>query len=151
MIITTALYKKSISKIPVLIPTQNGSLTYTGGVQYPSWIGFNDNIMEISGQASGIDAENYTAVFALKDKKQYQWEDGTQGNKNVSWGIGRAIITTGVPYQDGELTYTGNVLTPTWANYDPSKLEIGGTTSETNVGTYEVTFTPTKNYQWGKE
>lgn len=148
MIITTALYKESTSKTPVSIPTQNGSLTYTGGVQSPGWTGFYDNIMEISGETSGTNAGIYTAIFSLKDKKQYQWEDGQIGDKRVPWDIFRAVITTGVPYQQGTLYYTGNVLTPTWANYDPNQLEISGTTYATDVGTYEVTFTPTKNYKW---
>ena len=46
------------------------------------------------------------------------------------------------------LFYSGNVLTPRWLNYDPSKLYIGGETSGVFVGNYTATFTPKENYSW---
>lgn len=53
-----------------------------------------------------------------------------------------------VPSQSGALAYTGSALTPAWANYESTKLTLGGTTSGTNAGSYEATFTPKANYQW---
>ena len=53
-----------------------------------------------------------------------------------------------VPSQSGSLTYSGSALTPSWINYDPEQLTIGGTTSATNAGTYTATFTPISNYEW---
>lgn len=61
--------------------------------------------------------------------------------------IKRASIST-VPSQSGTLTYNGSSQSPSWSNYDSVKLTIGGTTSNTNAGTYTATFTPTSNYQW---
>lgn len=64
----------------------------------------------------------------------------------VSWGdIGSGLQT---PTQSGALTYTGSPQSPTWNNYIPSKMTIGGTTSATNAGTYTATFTPTGGNQW---
>lgn len=54
----------------------------------------------------------------------------------------------GAPVQNGILTYTGQVLTPTWSNYDPDKMTIGGTTSATDAGIYYVTFTLKEGYTW---
>lgn len=53
-----------------------------------------------------------------------------------------------VPSQIGGLAYTGSAVSPTWQNYDPNKLVIGGTTSATNVGTYTASFTPIGGYVW---
>lgn len=53
-----------------------------------------------------------------------------------------------VPSQSGALAYTGSAQTPAWANYESTKLTLGGTTSGTNAGSYEATFTPKANYQW---
>ena len=74
------------------------------------------------------------------------WADGTQNTVNVTWSIGRAAIA--VPAQSGTLTYTGSALTPGWSNYDSNKLTIDGTTSGTNAGSYNATFTPKANYRW---
>ena len=61
--------------------------------------------------------------------------------------VSRAVIST-VPSQSGSLTYTGSALSPSWNNYNSAQLNLGGTTSATNAGTYTATFTPTSNYEW---
>lgn len=53
-----------------------------------------------------------------------------------------------VPSQGGVLTYNGQAQSPSWNNYDPNALEIGGTQSATDAGTYQVTFTPKEGYKW---
>ena len=65
----------------------------------------------------------------------------------MTWSIGRASIAT-TPSQSGALTYTGSAQSPSWSNYDSTKMTLGGTTSSTNAGTFAATFTPTANYQW---
>lgn len=46
------------------------------------------------------------------------------------------------------MTYNGNSQSPTWSNYSATKTTIGGTTSGTNAGNYNATFTPTADYRW---
>lgn len=58
------------------------------------------------------------------------------------------IQLTAVPTQSGTLTYTGNVLTPVWNNYEADKMTISGTQTATNAGTYQVSFTPGAKYKW---
>ena len=53
-----------------------------------------------------------------------------------------------VPSQGGVLTYNGQAQSPSWNNYDPNALTIGGTQSATDAGTYQVTFTPKEGYKW---
>lgn len=127
------------------VPSVTGTLEYTGSTLYPSWQNFNPNQLVMSGQTSGVNAGTYTASFT--PTKNYKWSDNTVVAKDVNWNINAAVIST-VPSQSGSLNYTGNALTPTWDNYNPTQLTIGGTTSETNVGTYTATFTPTANYKW---
>ena len=127
------------------IPTQNGSLTYTGSPQSPSWNGYDPATLTLGGTTEATDAGTYTATFTPKD--DYQWADGTKDPKSVQWSIGRANIAS-VPTQTGSLTYNGSAQSPTWSGYDTSKMTLGGTTSGTNAGSYAATFTPKANYQW---
>lgn len=138
---------EAISKIAFtvdVVPTQNGTLTYTGGVLTPSWNSFNPATLEISGQTSGTDAGTYNAIFTLKEG--YTWADGTKTPKTVPWTIGRATVA--VPTQSGNPAYTGQAQSPTWSGYDTAKMSIGGTTTGTDAGTYPATFTTGPNYQW---
>ena len=127
------------------IPTQNGSLTYTGSPQSPSWNGYDPATLTLGGTTEATDAGTYTATFTPKD--DYQWADGTKDPKSVQWSIGRANIAS-VPTQTGSLTYNGSTQSPTWSGYDTSKMTLGGTTNGTNAGSYAATFTPKSNYQW---
>ncbi len=56
--------------------------------------------------------------------------------------------TINVPAQNGTLTYNGGSQSPSWANYNPTKMTIGGTQSATNTGSYTATFTPKAPYRW---
>ena len=127
-----------------VVPTQNGTLTYNGQAQSPSWNSYDPNALTIGGVTTGTNAGTYTATFTPKDK--YQWSDGTKTAREVTWTIGRASMP--VPSQSGSLTYTGAAQSPTWANYDSGKMTLGGTTSGTNAGSYKATFTPGANYKW---
>ena len=127
------------------VPTQSGSLTYTGSTQSPTWKGYDISMMTIGGVTSGINAGTYTATFTPIGK--YVWTDGTQEAKSVSWTIGRAEVKN-VPAQTGSVTYNGSAQSPAWSNYNSSQLTIGGTSSATNAGSYSATFTPTANYKW---
>lgn len=127
-----------------VVPTQNGTLTYNGSAQSPSWNSYDPNALTLGGVTTGTNAGTYTATFTPKEK--YQWSDGTKTAREVTWTIGRASMP--VPSQSGSLTYTGAAQSPTWANYDSGKMTLGGTTSGTNAGSYNATFTPGANYKW---
>ena len=126
------------------VPTQSGSLTYTGSAQSPQWNGYDEERLTIGGTTTGTNAGSYTATFTPKEG--YEWADGTTTAKSVTWTIGKASLAT--PAQSGSLTYSGSAQSPQWSNYDSNKLTIGGTTSGTNAGSYNATFTPKANYQW---
>lgn len=128
-----------------VIPAQSGSLTYSGSQQSPTWNGYNPEMMDLGGTTKGTDAGTYEATFTPKEG--YTWTGGGKEAKTVQWTIGRATVAA-IPTQSGSLTYDGGVKTPSWNSYESTKLTLGGTTSGTNAGNYNATFTPTKNYQW---
>lgn len=70
------------------IPSQNGSLTYTGSEQSPRWVGYEKTKMTLGGVTTGTNAGTYTATFTPKEG--YMWGDGTKTATEVSWSIGKA-------------------------------------------------------------
>lgn len=127
-----------------VLPSQNGTLTYNGQAQSPSWNAYNPDALTLGGVTTGTNAGTYTATFTPKGK--YKWADGTQTAKEVTWTISAATMT--IPTQSNSLTYTGSAQSPAWNNYDNGKMTLGGTTSGTNAGSYNATFTPKTNYKW---
>lgn len=127
-----------------VLPSQNGTLTYNGQAQSPSWNAYNPDALTLGGVTTGTNAGTYTATFTPKGR--YKWADGTQTAKEVTWTINAATMT--IPTQSNSLTYTGSAQSPTWSNYDSGKMTLGGTTSGTNAGSYNATFTPKTNYKW---
>ena len=76
--------RKTISAVP----SQSGTLTYTGSSQSPSWSNYSTTQLTIGGTTSGTNAGSYTATFT--PKSNYRWADGTTTAKSVSWSIGKA-------------------------------------------------------------
>lgn len=66
---------------------------------------------------------------------------------NVISGVPNRLTITNVPNQSGSLTYTGSAQTPSWSNYDSSKMTLS-VTAQTNAGTYSASFTPKDDYMW---
>lgn len=62
-------------------------------------------------------------------------------------GTANRITISTEPTQSGSMTYTGSAQTPSWSNYDSSKMTLS-VTAQTNAGTYSASFTPTENYRW---
>ena len=79
------------TKLNLPIPSQTGTLVYTGEEQSPQWNNYNSQEMEINGINFAINAGNYQAVFSLINIESAQWEDGTITDKTVTWNIQKAI------------------------------------------------------------
>ena len=63
-------------------------------------------------------------------------------------GVPNRMEISTVPSQSGTLTYNGSSQSPTWSNYDTSKMTIGNQTAGTNAGSYTAQFTPKDDYCW---
>lgn len=75
-------------------------------------------------------------------------DPGTGGGSGGGGGDIPADLNLAVPEQVGTLTANGSEQSPTWKNYDSSKMTISGTTSAVEAGTYTVTFTLNDGYAW---
>ena len=80
----------TVEKASVPVPTQSGTLTYTGSAQSPTWADYDQEEMTLGGTTSGTGAGSYNAVFTLKDTVGTEWADGTTEPKTVAWSIGKA-------------------------------------------------------------
>ena len=82
--LSVTVERKSIATVP----SQSGTLTYTGSAQSPIWSNYNAEQLTIGGVTSGTNAGSYNATFT--PTANYRWSDGTTTAKNVSWTIGKA-------------------------------------------------------------
>lgn len=69
------------------IPSQSGSLTYTGSAQTPSWSNYDTDKMTLSVTAQ-TNAGTYSASFT--PTANYRWSDGSTTAKSVNWAIDKA-------------------------------------------------------------
>lgn len=86
----TAAQAITVTRTALAVPTQSGTLTYTGSAQSPEWSGYDANKMTLGGETSGTDAGSYNATFTLRDTDRYEWADGATGVQTVAWSIGKA-------------------------------------------------------------
>ena len=82
--LSVTVERKSLSTVP----SQSGTLTYTGSAQSPSWSNYNSAQMTLGGVTSGTNAGSYNATFT--PTANYRWSDGTTTAKIVTWTIGKA-------------------------------------------------------------
>lgn len=127
------------------VPSQSNTLFQDGTAKTPEWRNYAPNQLTIGGTTEATEVGVYTATFTPTGN--FIWADGTLAPKSASWAIGSSVADA-VPSVDATLSYTGEVQSPTWLNYDSSLLEMTGTTSATKVGNYLVTFTPKEGVVW---
>lgn len=94
-----------------VVPTVNGRLVYTGTKQSPSWLNFDESIVEMGGTKEAVNAGSYTTTFT--PKPPYLWEDGTDKTVSIQWNIEKAQGSLRVDKTHIELTpeKTGDVIT----------------------------------------
>lgn len=131
----TVQWKIDRAKIPAL-PTQSNVLVADGSPKTPTWDGYDEDKLTMTGDRFGTDAKEYTVTFTPTDN--YQWWDGSIEGKEATWVITSVIVS--IPKQKGTPTYTGAPITPEWDDFDQvhSKVQV---TAATNAGEYDATFT----------
>lgn len=95
--------RKTISTIP----SQLGTLTYTGSMLYPEWSGYDPNVMTLGGIVNATDAGLYTATFTPNEG--CRWADGSTGAQAVNWTIGKAAGA--VTLSPSSLTLNADTMT----------------------------------------
>ena len=78
----------TIVRASMPVPSQSGSLTYTGAAQSPTWDNYDSGKMTLGGTTSGTNAGSYNAIFT--PGANYRWNDRTTNAKTVAWTIGKA-------------------------------------------------------------
>ena len=90
---------------------------------------------------------NGSGVAAISVKTSASVEvNVTEAGENYTATV--KIPIAAIPSQGESLTYTGQAQTPTFDDYNSAELTLGGTTSGTNAGNYNASFTPKSGYQW---
>ncbi len=119
------------------VPSQSGSLTYTGSALSPSWNNYNSAQLALGGTTSATNAGTYAATFT--PTSNYEWSDGTTAAKSVNWTIGKAagslsISPTSITLDNSNPTGTINVTRA-------GNGTISAESSDTSVATVSVSGT----------
>lgn len=126
-----------ISRKSVNVPSQSGTLTYSGNNQTPSWSNYNSGQMIIGGTTSGTNAGSYTATFT--PNSNHKWSDGTTTAKSVTWKIGKAAGSLSLSATSG--TITGKNSTKTFTVTRSGDGKISASSSNTSVATVSLSGT----------
>ena len=128
-----------------IIPTQYGTLTYTGEEQALTLNGYNATTTLLAGVTRATEAGEYKALAT--PKHPYYWgADGSTNTKEISWTIGRKPVE--LPTQTNSLIYTGEEQAPTFEGIQSEIMTLGGELNGTDAGTYTATVELDNNYQW---
>ena len=166
----TASQEAGNGKMTVKWTDPAASIT-SDGVTLATWAS-TTIVVKAGGYATGKDDADAAYTLKVTTRNQYAttpltvtgltngttyyisfYPETTDGGINTSTsqrttGKANRITITTVPSQSGTLTYNGNSQSPSWTGYSSTTMTLGGTTSGTNAGSYNATFTPTTNYRW---
>lgn len=119
------------------VPSQGGSLTYTGSAQSPTWNNYNSAELTLGGTTSGTNATSYNATFT--PKTGYQWSDGTTTAKTVAWTINKAAGSLSL--SAASLALNGDSPTGSVTVTRAGDGAISATSSNTGIATVAVSGT----------
>ncbi len=133
--------KAQLEKVTIVKDT----FEYTGSDITPTLNNVNSNI-EVTGDTPAKNVSNNTIVAKIKDKANYEWKDGLNGDLTINWSITQATpdytVPTGLTGVKGE-TLNDVTLPDRFTWNDASTVLTVGT------HTYKATYTPvdTTNYK----
>lgn len=118
------------------VPSQSGSLTYTGSAQTPSWSNYDTAKMTLSVTAQ-TNAGTYSASFT--PTANYRWSDGSTTAKSVNWTIGKAAGSLTLSKSSITLNSTTKSATFTITRAGDGKITVES--SDTTVATVSLSGT----------
>ena len=83
------------------IPSQNGTVTYTGVAQQCDWNDYDPLQLEIDGDYEETDAGTYTVGFTPRGN--CKWNNGTQDRMTATWTIDKAAGTLSLSADSGSV------------------------------------------------
>ena len=115
------------------------TLTYDGTAQGPTIGSYDTDAILISGTTSAVAAGSYSVICSLLSATNYVWSDSTTEPISTSWSI--LPLAVAVPsLSNTSKTYDGTAQSPTISPYDSNIVDVSGTVTATDAGTYTVTF-----------
>lgn len=137
--------KELVCDKPTISPTE---FTYTGLTQTTSFQNYQNtyyghNIMEYSGDLSGVTARIYPVVVSFCNSNLYdlKWNDGSNDPVELEWSINKTKFA--IPeFTVGALKYDGTTKRPTESGYDANVMErtSDSVLSAVSVGVYSITY-----------
>ena len=138
----------SVAVLKLPKPTYaSGNATYDGNTKNLTVTNFVSRYMTQGGTTTATNAGSYTATYTLNSTTNSTWSDDSTSPASVAWTISRSAVAV-VPTVKTNPTYNGAAQSPAWNNYNTSYMTIGGSSSGTNAGNYNATFTLNSNYAW---
>lgn len=91
---TVDKYTTITLKVPSIPDNSPSVFTYDGETHTPKIVDYYENYMTIveGSTLSASTSGDYYVRFELKDKKNYQWPDGTTTDKTIFWSIGKRTV-----------------------------------------------------------
>ena len=124
----------TIGRASVAVPSQSGTLTYSGASLSPTWSGYDSTKMTIGGVTTGINAGTYNATFVPLGN--YKWSDNTTTTKTVGWTIQKAAGSVSLSVSSLSLTQSSPTGTITVTR--AGNGTITAVSSDTAVATVSV-------------
>lgn len=95
-----------------------------------------------------VDTLSTSGVYYYYRFFPYDTEGNYYGESVIALYKKQELIAIPIPVIADDYEYTGEQITPTFINYDSSKMTISGDTSGTEAGLYSTNFTPKEGYKW---
>ena len=156
----------------VAFPTLEKVVKHTGSKVSPE-MSYDSSKLQVSGTLEAANVGRYETSFTPKEgyawgaDESYQDFYGTQKTLTLVWEVHTinengegvfvpSIISSNFSAGDEEVdvptfAYTGSAVTPALENFDSTKMNISGTQSATEVGTYSFSVQPKQGYFWENE
>lgn len=123
-------------------PVQSGTLTYNGSSQSPTWTGYDNTKLTLSGTTSGTNAGTYTAKFT--PKAPYVWADNLGSEeRSVEWSIGRATGTLSLSKSSVTTLKNASTTVTLTTNSDGTKSAESNATGKVTTSVSGTTVTLT--------
>lgn len=123
--------------------------TYDGERHSPVVSEYNTDVILMTGTPSGVNADEYTLTFSLKDKQSSSWIGGGTDDVVYKWHIDKALLDK-PQIRNTEYTYNGGEHTPSVKDFDDGFMVMSGTESAVNAGNYHIyiDIKYPQNYCW---
>ena len=155
----------TVNRKQVAIPKAASVIYDDGKTVSATLANFQNGIMSVVGVAQGvsyaidgdgctlsaINAGSYYVNVSLTDRNNYEWTDGTNTVKGVTWTVSRKTVQ--IPDLPLNVSHEFDNTLKVYDVDQSPYYTVSGTTSATNVGTYtvEVRLVNTSNYVWSDE